>query len=113
MRGNVNLLKETIEVLKNAGKSPADVQWVGVTAKQWKKRPAVVGSWDQFAALADFSYNAGYGGNEVEGDLVIVGDNWWLERGEYDGSEWWGFKTLPLKTENAEPLTQNDLLERI
>ena len=26
---------------------------------------------------------------------VAVGDNWWLERAEYDGSEWWEFKTIP------------------
>ena len=28
-------------------------------------------------------------------DLLIVGDDWWLERHEYDGAEWWEFKTLP------------------
>lgn len=26
---------------------------------------------------------------------MVVGDDWWLERHEYDGSEWWEFKRLP------------------
>lgn len=32
---------------------------------------------------------------EVAHDLKIVGDDWWLERSEYDGAERWNFKTLP------------------
>lgn len=27
----------------------------------------------------------------------MAGDDWWLERAEYDGSEWWKFKTLPVE----------------
>jgi len=29
-----------------------------------------------------------------------VGDDWWLERHEYDGSEWWVFQKLPIKPQN-------------
>ena len=29
---------------------------------------------------------------EVAEDLVVVGDNWWIERHEYDGNEWWEYK---------------------
>lgn len=25
-------------------------------------------------------------------DLIVCGKNWWLERHEYDGAEWWEFK---------------------
>ena len=28
-------------------------------------------------------------------DLVVVGDNWWIERRDYDGSEWWEYKEKP------------------
>lgn len=38
---------------------------------------------------------AGYGAAHVPTDLAIVGKGWWLERGEYDGSEWWNFKETP------------------
>ena len=33
------------------------------------------------------------------------GSDWWLERGEYDGSEWWEFRREPVKdkqTHDAE-----------
>ena len=40
-------------------------------------------------------YNSGFGAAEVADDLVVVGDNWWLERHEYDGSEWWEYKEKP------------------
>ena len=44
-------------------------------------------------------YDDGYGETEVKDDLQIVGANWWLERHEYDGSEWWEFKSLPTQPE--------------
>ena len=36
-------------------------------------------------------------------DLVVVGEGWWLERCDYEGAEWWEFKTLPIKSENISP----------
>lgn len=37
----------------------------------------------------------GYGAPEVATDLLVVGADFWLERCEYDGSEWWEFKQMP------------------
>ena len=48
----------------------------------------------KFLKLLDFNYDNGYGGQELYGK-VWLGDNAWLERGEYDGSEWWSYKKLP------------------
>lgn len=108
-----NLLKETLEILKAYDKTPSDVLWVGTLPPEWKKdKKRAIGSWDDFATLADFNYDSGYGSNEVQSDLFVVGDGWWLERGEYDGSEWWEFKTLPTRATDAEPLGNTDLLER-
>jgi hypothetical protein len=84
-----NLLMETLEILENNGKSPEDVMWVG-DKNQFT-------TWKDFVANANFEYDAGFGGNEIDMDLKVVGRNWWLERHEYDGSEWWEFKTLPSK----------------
>jgi len=42
----------------------------------------------------DFDYCEGYGSQELYG-LVLFDDNSWLERGEYDGSEWWEYKKPP------------------
>lgn len=41
------------------------------------------------------NYDAGYGSAEIREDLLIVGTDWWLERDEYDGSEWWTFCMMP------------------
>lgn len=110
-----NLLKETLEFMKANGKAPADVRWVGTLDPDYLQairptpQPVPCGAWEDFARFADFNYDAGYGGAEVNGALVIVGDDWWLERGEYDGSEWWEFKTIPKKPHDPTPLRDIDL----
>jgi len=88
----INLLVETKSVLKSKGHKPSDVRWVSDGSP--KKF-----SWDDFAYVADRKYDDGYGGEEVNLRLIIVGDDWWLERHEYDGSEWWEYKMLPSNLE--------------
>lgn len=44
--------------------------------------------------LASINYDNGYGGQELFGTIVYK-DGTWLERGEYDGSEWWECRQLP------------------
>lgn len=85
----MNLLQETIRALHENGKLPRDVEWVGNKAGYI--------TWQEFEKLADRDYDDGYGQQFVNPSLVVVGDSWWLERHEYDGSEWWEFKTLPRK----------------
>lgn len=99
-----NLLEETIEVLQRNGKTPKDVLWVGSKSG--------IGTWDKFEAIADFEYDDGYGGNEIHSSAKIVGPDWWLERGEYDGSEWWEFKRRPEQPDKATKLSLEDLMER-
>lgn len=84
-----NLLQETIKVLAAHKLTPKDVVWVG------SEDGTYATNWDGFAKIADREYNSGLGGQEVIRDLVVVGEDWWLERHEYDGSEWWEFKQLP------------------
>lgn len=84
-----NLLAETKEVLMSHGKTVDDVLWVGSTE--------AYSTWKEFERVANIEYDNGYGGNEIAGNLIVVGKDWWLERGEYDGSEWWNFKTIPIK----------------
>ena len=85
----MNLLKETKHVLKENGKSLKDVKWIGCEH--------YTVSLENFVACADKEYDAGYGSQKVATDLVVVGDDWWLERHEYDGAEWWEYKELPQK----------------
>jgi hypothetical protein len=49
---------------------------------------------EDFLKALDFDYDAGYGGQELFG-TVWLDDGTWLERGEYDGSEWWEHKVTP------------------
>lgn len=85
----VNLLEETLDNLRVHGKSISDVR--RVTALQ--DGYVVACSWQEFARQANKEYDCGYGAVEVNEDLRIEGDGWWLERKEYDGAEGWAFKT--------------------
>lgn len=50
--------------------------------------------YDKFLSELDFNYDNGYGGQELFGYIWMV-DGTWCERGEYDGSEWWEYKSSP------------------
>lgn len=94
-----NLLKETKEVLKENKKTLKDVLWCGSEEYGWFDI-------DVFEKLADKEYDGGYGAQEVAKDLVLVGKDFWLERDEYHGSEWWDYKTTPKKPKkNTIPTT--------
>ena len=98
--GKINLLKETQEQLKEEGKTLEDIIWCGTRENQIHK--------DQLISLLNVTYDDGFGGQEVAPNLIIVGKNWWMERHEYDGSEWWEFKTLPIKPKTI--MTVNNLI---
>lgn len=91
----INFLKETLDVLSEYNKTPSDVLWVGHINQNVKN------TWEWFEKNADFLYDNGYGGNEIPMSMVIVGKDFWLERHEYDGSEWWEFKSLPQEPERV------------
>lgn len=81
-----NLWQETIDALKRHGKTWADVCFV--CGDQYEVT--------NFETIArNTNYDDGFGGQEIAKDLKVVGDNFWLERHEYDGSEWWEYKELP------------------
>lgn len=88
-----NLLQETIKKLKEYQKTERDILWVGSEDFGWF-------TWEDFKELADTEYNSGHGTQEVASDLLIVGKDFWLERRDYDGAEWWEFKVMPCKPEN-------------
>ena len=79
-----NFLDETIEALEFNKKTIRDVEFV--TDGKHKC------SWEDFVKNANFDYDNGYSSVKINMCLKIVGKNWWFERCEYDGSEWWSFK---------------------
>lgn len=89
----MNLKNETIKAIGKreplwVGCKPGGFSGVSFSGKK---------TWEEFLLWADFKYDGGYGVNEVSLNLVVVGQDWWLERHEYDGSEWWELKEIPLK----------------
>lgn len=92
-----NLLEETIDMLHHHDKTPSDVKWVGSADGEFSI------SWFDFEQIAkDVNYDDGFGLEEIPMELVVVGDNWWLSRVSYDGSEWWIFNTIPVQTSNSK-----------
>jgi len=54
-------------------------------------------------ANLDFEYDDGYGSQELFG-VVVFKDGTWLDREEYDGSEWWDYRKCP---------TYNDIIAEL
>lgn len=94
----MNLLDETLKVIKDNGFTEQDVEWVGNDEFHF--------SFEHFKNIANIEYDSGYGAQEVASDLVIVGKGWWMERHEYDGSEWWEFKRIIKKPEKYKEVAK-------
>lgn len=47
-----------------------------------------------FLDKLDFEYNSGYGSQNLFGTVWLKNGKW-LDRGEYDGSEWWELREMP------------------
>ena len=56
---------------------------------------------EEFLNKLNVEYDDGYGGQELYG-TVWLEDNTWLDRGEYDGSEWWNHYELPAIPEECK-----------
>lgn len=83
-----NLWEETLRELATYGKTFKDVKYI-----QGSDFAITKENFEQVAKKSE--YYSGFGTAKVAEDLVIVGDVWWLERHEYDGSEWWEYKETP------------------
>lgn len=84
-----NLLKETKEILEQHSKTFDDIIFVGDKSDHSKITVK------EFLEHANFEYDDGFGSEEINTDLILVGKDFWLERHEYDGSEWWEYKSMP------------------
>ena len=85
----INLWEETIRVLDLHRKSWGDVSFVCGYDFEITK--------ENFEEIAkNTNYDPSFGRQNIASDIKIVGDNWWLERSEYDGAESWEYKTIPI-----------------
>ena len=96
----INAKEELLEMLSNNNKKIEDIKVLSIVHKWY---------WDYGEDdddknylqieninidVLDFEYGNGYGGQRLFG-IILFNDNTWLERGEYDGSEWWEYKSPP------------------
>lgn len=92
-----DLLQATLKILCDNSKTPDDVLWVGTIAGFLDKSHRF--TWEEFASKANFVYHFGYGQIEILHNLIIVGKDFWLDRCDWDGSEWWEFNQIPSNPE--------------
>lgn len=91
----MNVKQELSEALKgNAKIKCALIYYDNKATQKILKINHSVDEFNDFLDSLDFTYDDGYGGQELFG-TVWLEDNTWLSRGEYDGSEWWEHNVLP------------------
>lgn len=89
-----NLWDETIDILKEHDKTFEDIRFIqGHDFKITKE------NFEQVAKKTN--HYSGF----VATDLVVVGKNWWLERGEYDSFEWWEYKESPKQVNEVREIS--------
>ena len=90
----VNLLEDTLDVLGKNGKTALDVEFIRFNTEDGARHC----EWEEFEAKASTTeYIKDYSGPHINSALMIVGRDWWMERAEYDGLEWWKFCERPRK----------------
>jgi hypothetical protein len=96
-----NMINAKQEFLKYVGDTVvcADIEyrpiWSDDTSKTFiLKCGHTKEEFDQFLDSLDFEYDNGYGSQVLFG-TVWFRDGSWMERGEYDGSEWWELRRRP------------------
>lgn len=84
-----NLLQETVDFLSKFNKTLKDILYVtdGCNFKKVHE--------DDLRILLNEVYDNGYGCVEINPELKLVGKDFWLERYNYDGQEYWEFKKYP------------------
>ena len=97
-----NLLKETEEILKQNDIEITDILWIG-SSKDDFYIPL-----ENALEIMNVEYHSGFGAPEIAEDLIVAGKDWWLERHEYDGSEWWEFKRTPIKPNECRTVRRVD-----
>ena len=101
----MNFKDETLDTLLENQKTWNDVKFIQ------GNNFSVSNNKDELLELMNFDYDNDYGAPKIAQDLKIVGDNWWLERAEYDGSEWWDYKETPKQNANAKTIKRFQIKE--
>lgn len=102
----MNFKEETLEAIQEKGYTIDDVMFIGTLDGKYRM------TIEKFLEVSDFEYDDGYGTNEIALNLIVYfNDKSFLERYEYDGSEWWTYTTPKVFNEkdDYEELDENKL----
>lgn len=94
----INLLEETTNFLRNHGHVLENIKYCVID--NWFQNSSLYAVIDddnisQLKQMLNVNYDNGYGMSEITRKLKLCGKDFWIERAEYDGSEWWEYKTMP------------------
>lgn len=92
-----NALTELKEAIEESGHKVSDIDFCRFSMNRVNLELEAPITTELFHVL-NTEYDSGYGSQEL-GATVVFKDGNWLERGEYDGSEWWEYKSTPTKGE--------------
>ena len=95
----MNAKQEFLDFTKNKSVKCALIEYADMWLKEERRDCTLkIGYTEKemsdFLNSLDFNYDAGYGGQELFGEIWFK-DGTWGERGEYDGSEWWRYNSCP------------------
>lgn len=89
--GMTNAYDELMQDLKFIGKTTDNILWATLGGYEIPLK-------NYLNTMKTINYNSGYGSAEFDEDAIVMFDDGsWLERAEYDGSEWWVHKEVPAR----------------
>lgn len=90
-----NLLDETQKILAKHNHTLDDILYMQGSASESESPLTAKVDANTLRNLLDFEYYSGFGCVDININLKLIGADFWLERHEYDGSEWWVYKQYP------------------
>ena len=90
-----NLKDETLKAIKESGNTIEAIEYCHIyNTNRYGDNEENHCFGDFNSDNLNFRYDDGYGGQEISG-FIVFKDGTWLDRREYDGSEWWEHQIKP------------------
>lgn len=95
-----NCKDDFLEETKNKNVLCAEISYGCDNVEDGRKKKAILPigysavEMQNFLRAINYEYDAGHGNKEVFGTIWYT-DGTWSERGEYEGAEWWKYKSCP------------------
>lgn len=98
-------LLETIEWINKSSDKPVTIKCCAIKMEYYNSddtsNPILLREgytqeeYEEFLNKLDFDYDDGFGLQHMFGTVWLSEPNIWMDRGEYDGSEWWRVNQCP------------------